>query len=54
VGIFGNYGITVKKNAKLRYPDIPGASVYQGAFIFGLDLINEMGDNETSGDEENF
>ena len=43
LGVFGNYSITIKKNAKMRYPNISNAPNYQGTFIMGLDLVNEMG-----------
>jgi hypothetical protein len=45
LGVFGNYNITIKKNIKMKYPNIPNAPFYQGTFIYGLDLINEMGSN---------
>jgi hypothetical protein len=45
LGVFGNYNITVKKNMKLKYPNEPNSPSYQGTFIFGVDLINEMGEN---------
>ena len=50
LGVFGNYNITVKKNMKMRYPNIPNSPSYQGTFIIGVDLINEMGENETEDD----
>jgi hypothetical protein len=49
LGIFGNHGITIKKNCKMKYPNNESGRVYQGAFIFGLDLVQEEPDN--SGDE---
>ena len=51
LGVFGNYNITVKKGIKLKYPNTPNSPSYQGTFIFGVDLVNEMGENET---EDNF
>jgi hypothetical protein len=45
LGVFGNYNITVKKNMKLKYPNEPNSPSYQGTFIFGVDIINEMGEN---------
>jgi hypothetical protein len=51
LGVFGNYNIVVKKGVKMRYPNIPNSPSYQGTFIFGVDLIDEMGENET---EDNF
>ena len=42
VGVFGNYNITVKKNMKLKYPNEPNSPSYQGTFIFGVDLVNEI------------
>lgn len=50
LGVFGNYNINVKKNMKMRYPNTPNSPTYQGAFIFGVDLINEMGENGTEDD----
>jgi hypothetical protein len=46
LGVFGNYNISVKKNVKLKYPNNPNSPSYQGTFIFGVDLINEMGENQ--------
>jgi hypothetical protein len=45
LGVFGNYSITLKKNAKMRYPNNQNAPMYQGTFIMGIDLINEMGES---------
>lgn len=45
LGVFGNYNITVKKNMKLKYPNEPNSPSYQGTFIFGVDIVNEMGEN---------
>ena len=45
LGVFGNYNITVKKNMKLKYPNEPNNPSYQGTFIFGVDIVNEMGEN---------
>ena len=44
LGVFGNYNIIVKKNLKLKYPNLPNSPSYQGTFIFGVDLIDEMGE----------
>lgn len=41
IGVFGNYGINIKKNCKMRYPNTPGSKTFHGVFIFGIDLINE-------------
>ena len=49
-GVFGNYSIELKKNMKLKYPNTPNARIYQGSFIFGIDIVNEMGE----GGEEEF
>jgi hypothetical protein len=51
LGVFGNYNITVKKSLKMRYPNTPNSPSYQGTFIMGVDLVNEMGENST---EDNF
>jgi len=45
IGVFGNYNITVKKGMKMKYPNTPNSPSYQGTFIFGVDLVNEMGDS---------
>jgi hypothetical protein len=45
LGVFGNYGIVVNKNVKLRYPNTPGSPSYQGTFILGVDIVNENGEN---------
>jgi hypothetical protein len=50
LGVFGNYNITVKKGMKLKYPNTPNSPSYQGTFIFGVDLVNEMGENGTEDD----
>jgi hypothetical protein len=47
LGVFGNYNIHVKKAAKMRYPNTPNSPSYQGNFIMGVDLINEMGEENT-------
>ena len=45
LGVFGNYHITVKKNVKLKYPNIPSSPFYQGTFIIGVDIVNDVGEN---------
>ena len=45
LGVFGNYHITVKKNQNLIYPNSAGSPSYQGTFIFGVDIVNDMGEN---------
>jgi len=52
MGVFGNYSLSIKKNAKLKYPNTPNARTYQGSFIFGIDLINEMGDAEQNMEDD--
>jgi len=47
LGVFGNYNIHVKKSAKMKYPNTPGSPSYQGTFIMGVDLVNEMGEENT-------
>ena len=42
LGVFGNYNITLKKNTKLKYPNTASGRLFQGTFIFGVDVINEM------------
>ena len=46
LGVFGNYSITVKKGLRLKYPNKENSPFFQGTFIFGVDLISEMGENE--------
>ncbi len=46
LGVFGNYSILVKKGIRLKYPNSPNSPYYQGTFIFGVDLVNEMGESE--------
>ena len=48
LGVFSNHAITVKKSVKMRYPNTPNSPSYQGTFIFGVDIINEMGENATN------
>lgn len=45
LGVFGNYNLQIKKNVKMKYPNLPNAKTYQGSFIFGVDLVNELGDS---------
>ena len=45
LGVFGNYNIKVQKGVKMKYPNSPNSPSYQGTFIFGVDIINEMGEN---------
>jgi len=45
LGIFGNHGIVIKKNCKMKYPNIQGARTYQCNFIFGIDLVNDSEDS---------
>ena len=47
LGVFGNYNLSLKKNMKLKYPNNPSGRMYQGSFIYGIDLVNEMGEEET-------
>lgn len=43
-GVFGNYKLYIQKNVKMKYPNIDNGKTYQGSFIFGVDLINEFGE----------
>jgi len=45
LGVFGNYNLSIKKNVKMKYPNTQTARTYQGSFIFGVDLINDSGEN---------
>lgn len=45
LGPFSMFGVKFK-DCRLKYPNIVGARSYQGTFIMGLDLVNEL-------DEEN-
>jgi len=47
LGIFGNHGITIKKNCRLKYPNNQNARTYQANFIFGLDLVTELEENQS-------
>jgi hypothetical protein len=38
MGPFETFGIKIKKNARKRYPNIPGARKYLGNFIMGVDI----------------
>ena len=49
LGVFGNYKLELKKNLKLKYPNTPSGRMYQGSFIYGIDLLN---DTENENDEE--
>ena len=46
IGVFGNHSVIVKKGVKKRYPNAEGSPLYQGTFIFGIDIINEMGESQ--------
>ena len=46
LGVFGNYNIILKKGVKMKYPNTPDSPSYTGTFIFGVDILNEMGDEE--------
>jgi hypothetical protein len=54
MGVFGNYALSIKKNIKMKYPDNSTGRIYQGSFIFGIDLINEMGDPSGNNIEDEF
>ena len=51
LGVFGNYSLRIDKNTKLKYPTTLNGRLYQGSFIFGIDLVNEMGDDNSSLDD---
>jgi hypothetical protein len=51
LGVFGNYNLSIKKNVKIKYPNSDTGKIYQGSFVFGVDIINEFGDEES---EDNF
>ena len=44
LGVFGNYKLSIKKNLKLKYPNTPSGKMYQGSFIYGIDIVNETED----------
>jgi len=46
LGVFGNYHLELKKNLKLKYPNTPSGRIYQGSFIYGIDLVNDNEQNE--------
>lgn len=46
LGVFGNYQLSLKKNLKLKYPNTAAGRVYQGAFIFGIDIVNESDEQD--------
>ena len=50
LGVFGNYSVTIKKNAKMKYPNKHTATTYQGTFIMGIDLINELEESNLDDD----
>jgi hypothetical protein len=49
LGVFGNYHLSLKKNLKLKYPNTQSGRVYQGSFIFGIDIVN---DSEEQNEDE--
>ena len=53
LGVFGNYNITVKKNLKMKYPNVVGSPSYNGTFIFGIDIINEISETENIDNVDN-
>ena len=50
LGVFGNHGLTIKKGLKLKYPNNELGRLRIGSFIFGIDIINEMGEIRPLGD----
>lgn len=46
LGPFETHSIKVEKAKKRRYPNIPGARTYHGSFIFGIDIISDLDDNQ--------
>ena len=50
LGVFGNYAITIKKNIRMKYPNDATGRMYQGSFIFGVDIINDQGENTIEDD----
>jgi hypothetical protein len=46
LGVFGNYHLSLKKNLKLKYPNTAAGRVYQGSFIFGIDIVNESDEQD--------
>jgi hypothetical protein len=51
-GPFSDYGITINKNCRRRYPNVSGEKSYNGTFIFGCDLSNHENYVLDSDDEE--
>uniref|UniRef100_A0A6C0I9N9 SF3 helicase domain-containing protein n=1 Tax=viral metagenome TaxID=1070528 RepID=A0A6C0I9N9_9ZZZZ len=47
LGVFGNYDLNVQKNLKLKYPNNNQGKIYQTSFIMGIDLINEIAEEES-------
>ena len=45
MGVFGNYNLSIKKNVKLKYPNSSSGRIYQGSFIFGIDIVSETGES---------
>jgi hypothetical protein len=45
LGPFASKNVHSKKSQKLRYPNIPGGRTRQGTFIFGVDIVSDLDDN---------
>ena len=49
---FADFGLTISKNCRKRYPNKPGEQVYTGTFIMGVDIkegvVKDDGEEETS------
>jgi hypothetical protein len=52
MGVFGNYSLSIKKNTKMKYPNDHNGRIYQGSFIFGIDLVNESGESTNNIEDE--
>jgi hypothetical protein len=52
LGPFSSNKITSKKG-KQRYPNVPGARTYPGTFIYGIDIVSDLDDDNTIDDPEN-
>jgi hypothetical protein len=52
MGVFGNYSLSIKKNTKMKYPNDHNGRIYQGSFIFGIDLVNESGESTKNIEDE--
>jgi hypothetical protein len=51
-GPFSDFGITVFKNTRRRYPNIDNAPTYTGTFFYGIDIKQPVNESSMFDDEK--